>query len=163
MRKKLFTIALSAIMVIATATPAFAKAFYPVGSSGSYLNLYGNSGIQGRPLSLYSQSTGPDQQFETIYQIAPGTNSYAWYFINSNYPAYALNRRTNDARAIMWYLDKNSVYDSSLYNVTTYYPARIKLSNYNEYLCSIGNTSGSDVYFKSPSVYPLTEWNVTYD
>lgn len=157
---RIITFALVMLMVVAMAVPAFANAFYPSGSS-NYLNLYGNSGIHMRPLSLYNQYNGPDQQFAfTAYKIT-GTEYTADYLQNNYYPNHAVNRSSIDARAFMYYLDAASARDSAfaLIDYGTI-PNRFKLRNYNEYLCAIGTTNGSEIYFKSPAAYSPTWWYV---
>lgn len=146
------------VLITVCSVPVFANAFRPT-TAYNYLNLYGNSGINQRVLTLYSQYNGPDQQFAfTAYKIE-GTGRMADYLFNNSHHQHAVNRRSTDARAFMYFLDSSSAKDSA-FNLVDYNQsiAYYKLMFYNEYLCAVGDSNGSGVYFKSPSAYTPTQW-----
>lgn len=150
MHKKLFTIALSAILVVAMAVPAFAAiplTPYSMGASLFWgqpdtsltvMNIYGNGTIgNDKAVTLYEWSNAPDQRF--IVQFS-GANERPKVYSSLGYNSsarrgYTLNIRT-DTNLCTTYYDNASNNNDSEIDIRTqgYANYKIFMTNHNKYL-----------------------------
>lgn len=142
-QKKILSLFMVLVLFGLMSIPVMASGFRPNGAFGYLLNINGNVGdpLTGRTCNLYQTPTvGTDQNFN-IGTKAGYTGYYMMTVQNTN---YAVNRRTSDARAIIWPLSTGAP-DSRLYNNDT---SVIRLNSTRELLTArepIGNLS--TVYF----------------
>lgn len=122
MKKRMFALAAMMVLLVAMAIPAFAAGFSPDGQNEYLLNINGATGsdYRGRVLNLIKvdpndpDAIGVDQNF--VISTRQGFSGY--YMMVARNTAYAVNRDSDTARAIIWPLSSGAA-DSRLYDNST--------------------------------------------
>jgi len=157
MKKRLFTLAITVVMMMTMAAPAFADWTLQPDSmttfSNNYLNISRpdrNTNMKGRILTLYRTSNpGFDQHFTVQYSTYNGRNC-TYFTRTENGVVYAINRSSSSysygPKAIMWTLSDGTA-DSAFKRPTSDPNDLLNLLNYSQGMHYTADAPGALVYF----------------
>lgn len=163
--KRFLTLAITCVMAMAMAVPAFADWTIEVDdNSNRYINVYGTYGssLNMRYLTLYKTSAPKSEQCFHLYRSSGfGDNFVLCASTNSQ---YAMNRNSNNGRAWLWSLSNNGYGDSRLKTpqsdsstlLVSYRYGTIGVSGSNV----IFGASGASWFASGTPEFPLSTTNV---
>ena len=163
--KRFLTLAITCVMAMAMAVPAFADWTIEVDdNSNRYINVYGKYGssLNMRYLTLYKTSAPKSEQCFHLYRSSGfGDNFVLCASTNSQ---YAMNRNSNNGRAWLWSLSNNGYGDSRLKTpqsdsstlLVSYRYGTIGVSGSNV----IFGASGASWFASGTPEFPLSTTNV---
>lgn len=156
MKKKLFAILLSVMMVSVLCIPAFADwTFQPdkiMGHSVNYLNIGGAKGtyMKGRVLNLWTTATPGEEQHFTVENSTYNKKPCTYFTRMQGKVKYAINRSGKNIaggkKVIMWTLN-GSEQDSAFKRPSPDPLKLLNLLNYSEGVHYESDTNHAAVYF----------------